>query len=235
MLPRPSDDMFKEIESLLFKFLWKGKGDKTRRSTIISQKNMGGAKMTDVRTMSKCLKIAWIKRLISENGNWKAIALDNAPNIEISYILKSNLLFCDFPIDGLKNNIFWKEVMIIWCSLNYEKEIENPARILLQNLWFNSNIKIGKKIVWFEKWYRKDVKTNRDIVKEDNHTFMSQNEILCKYGISTNFLQYWGLIMAIPKNWKNNLIENRNRHFVGTTKENIDIVISNEKLNKIFL
>ena len=57
----------KEINDLLFKFLWDGKRDKIKRSEMIADYGDGGQKMLDVKTFSKSLKIALIVKYISDD------------------------------------------------------------------------------------------------------------------------------------------------------------------------
>ena len=53
----------KEIEKLIFNFIWDGKPAKIKKSTIIGERKHGGLKMTDFDIMNKALKVAWIPRL----------------------------------------------------------------------------------------------------------------------------------------------------------------------------
>ena len=55
----------KEINDLLFKFLWDGKRDKIKRSEMIADYGDGGQKMLDIMAFN--LKIAWIVKYISDN------------------------------------------------------------------------------------------------------------------------------------------------------------------------
>jgi len=50
----------KEINDLLFKFLWDGKKDNNKRSEMIADYGDGGQKMLDIMAFNKSLKIAWI-------------------------------------------------------------------------------------------------------------------------------------------------------------------------------
>ena len=63
--------VIQELNRLIFKFLWKGVDKVTRLSTI-NDYHKGGLKMIDLETMCKSLRLAWLKRIFSENGGtWK--------------------------------------------------------------------------------------------------------------------------------------------------------------------
>ena len=59
----------------LFRFLWRNKKHKIKRSGLYQDQDRGGIRMTDTNIMFKALKIAWIPRLIkSDKSNWCTIA-----------------------------------------------------------------------------------------------------------------------------------------------------------------
>ena len=62
-----------EVNKLFYLFLWNGKGDKIKRSTMINDYSKGGLKMIDIQAFNKSLKTTWIKKYLdNENqGKWK--------------------------------------------------------------------------------------------------------------------------------------------------------------------
>ena len=54
----------KEINTLLYDFLWESKGDKLKRTQMINDYDKGGLKMIDIKSFNKSLKIKWV------NGNF---------------------------------------------------------------------------------------------------------------------------------------------------------------------
>ena len=62
------------VKTKSFKFLWRNKKDKIKRSGLYQEPDRGGIRMTDLNIMFKALKLAWIPRLLaSDNGNWCTI------------------------------------------------------------------------------------------------------------------------------------------------------------------
>ena len=55
-LPTPSD-ILKTINSILYDFLWNGKGDKIKRTTMINKYEKGGLKMLDIYSFNESLKM----------------------------------------------------------------------------------------------------------------------------------------------------------------------------------
>ena len=62
----------KELNRMLFKFLWKGP-DKVTRLSAINEYDNGGLKMIDLESMIKSLRLAWMKRIFgTSEGAWKS-------------------------------------------------------------------------------------------------------------------------------------------------------------------
>ena len=65
-------EITKQMERMLYKFLWKGPDKVTRLSVISSLKN-GGLNLTDLETQIKALRLSWIPHVLDEQvGPWKS-------------------------------------------------------------------------------------------------------------------------------------------------------------------
>ena len=61
----------KQVNHIIFTFLWKGK-DKVTRLSAINTLEEGGIKMIDIESMMKALRLAWLKRIFNNNDStWK--------------------------------------------------------------------------------------------------------------------------------------------------------------------
>lgn len=66
-----SDEFVKELNRLVYKFLWKGP-DKTIRLSTINDYAKGGLRMIDLDCMIKSLRLAWLQRICNvTEGPWK--------------------------------------------------------------------------------------------------------------------------------------------------------------------
>ena len=85
-IPR-SESFLKTLNTILYKFLWNGKPDKIRRSTISLSYMQGGMKMINIHNFDKSLKISWIKKLITQpNSQWHKLLTVMYRNINKSII-----------------------------------------------------------------------------------------------------------------------------------------------------
>ena len=73
-MPTPTG-FIKQLEKIIFKFLWNGP-DKISRSASINKIKYGGLNITDITTFIKSLRLAWLNKVFAEenNGFWKKIA-----------------------------------------------------------------------------------------------------------------------------------------------------------------
>ena len=62
-----SDSFLKEVNTILYNFLWEGKPDKIKRSTTILKHTHGGLKMVNIYNFDKSLKVTWVKKLLTQS------------------------------------------------------------------------------------------------------------------------------------------------------------------------
>ena len=91
LLLRTPAYMIKEVNWLLFKFLWKGVNKVTRLSTINDYRERG-LRMIDLYSQIKALRLGWMKRIFTpSNDTWTSY---------LQYILRTNGGFL-FIIDSI--------------------------------------------------------------------------------------------------------------------------------------
>ena len=92
------------------------------------------------------------------------------------------------------NNQFWKDVLKSFLDINYKTEI-CEEQILRSPLFYNRNIKIDRKYVYYKTWYDKGIRFVNDLVNQ-NGSFYSYQEV----GIDGNplsILKYQGFIDSL--------------------------------------
>ena len=66
-------EIIKQMERMVYKFLWKGPEKVARLSVINSLKN-GGLNLTDLETQIKAMRLSWISRVLDERVSpWKLV------------------------------------------------------------------------------------------------------------------------------------------------------------------
>ena len=192
-LPEPSPQIMKEINSYFYSFIWGNKPDKISREQLCQVYHKGGVKMTDIFTHSKSLKISWIRRFLTdshkESLTFHMFKLFLPRSFDF-HLYKGSDYYRKMGL--LTSNLFWKEVLLAFSDL-VELLVNDVAR---QPLWNNIRIKINGEVVCFTSWNLRGIRFVNDILQTDG-SFLSYFEFQRKYGIQTNFLQYYGLCNAI--------------------------------------
>ena len=196
-LPDPPTNILNEINALFFKFLWTGKQDRIKRKVVMKDYINGGLKMLNIQSFVMALKISWVRRImkVNENTKWYSLLKTIAPNI-----MQFANLGINFVKHSLKDlNSFWQDVFKAWI---YFSQHTQPNKIwnefLIQPLWYNDNIKVGGKSVFYKNWFEKGVSHILDLI-DNNGQFLSFEEFTNRFGINSNFLSYQGIIQSLKK------------------------------------
>ena len=115
-----TEDLIKEVNSLIYRFIWKG-NDKIKRVALINDIEDGGLRMLDIQSMILAQRAMVLKRFADKNNpsSWK-ITL----NYFLSQIGGELILKCNFDTRKLPIYIpaFYKECLDAWSILNQPSE-----------------------------------------------------------------------------------------------------------------
>ena len=77
-----------------------------------------------------------------------------------------------------------------------------------QLLWCSKHIQVGGSYVFYPHWYNAGIICLGDLLDPKNN-FLSLGDLVIKYNLQKfNYLEYYGLCRAIPRNWKSELKKN---------------------------
>jgi hypothetical protein len=231
VLPSPKLQVIKNVQSIIYKFLWNNKPERIKRSVLLAPKAEGGINMTDIVTQNYSLKIAWVKRIIlndNETPTWSTFITTLFGKVK-DYFWECNLKYEDVSKSFNIKNMFSKEIIEAWCRYHF-CNFENIKDIRDQIIWYNSHIKVNKQVLRYNSWIEKGVMRIRDIILDDG-TVLSHNQFQSKYNIRVNFLQYAGVVKSIPKEWKVALIIDQERK-IAQTKSKIQNILTLPKVSK---
>lgn len=198
-LPDPPEDIFTKLNSIAFKFIWGGKIEKIKRTTMFNTYENGGFKVPNFKLFCKAQKISWIKKLLEDVNisDWKTLLLSDIEKYGGNYIWlceNSKPLF----INSL--NVFWKDVYYAWTTLG--SKITDPDELPHRQLLFHNNcIKIDHKTIFHNDWYTKGIRYINDLLNE-NGDFYTWEDFSAKYEIFNQPFKLFAIIDAIPRNWK---------------------------------
>ena len=106
-------EIIKQMERMIYIFLWKGPDKVTRLSVINSLKN-GGLNLTDLATQIKALRLSWIPRVLDERvGPCKSYLAFHLKKYGGTLLLKCNYDVRDL---NLRLNGFYQQLLVWWAD-----------------------------------------------------------------------------------------------------------------------
>ena len=78
-LPNPSIEIIKDIEDMLYTFIWKSSVNRVKKDIMQKEYQEGGFKMINIHSFILALKSAWIRRLFFNNCKWQNIFIPPLP------------------------------------------------------------------------------------------------------------------------------------------------------------
>jgi hypothetical protein len=229
-LTSPEKKVIKELNKILYKFIYNNGSEKIKRNVMISPYEKGGYKMIDLETYIKAIKLRWIERLISIEGIWKKYITDKI-GPDIKYVTRCNIKYEDLPFK-LPGYNMWNEVWKTWCNENFHNP-EIIDQIMNQSIWWNSNIRINGKPLYKRSWDEAGIKWIQDLITESEtgKRWKTIKEIRSEYKITINTMDYNSIISAVPREWKNKLKQNEENQDEEDYKL-IDQLIDNKRPTK---
>ena len=95
---------------------------------------------------------------------------------------------------------FWTDVLKSWCEFNYFTPV-SKEQVRKQVIWFNLNIKVDNTLIYYEKWCKEGIIRIEDLLDEEDN-FLSISQLNRKHKENFSFMHLYGIINAIPQNWK---------------------------------
>ena len=143
--------------------------------------------MINLKVFMNSIKATWIRRLVYNN--------------KLQDIIKSfDINFEELLETGIENikkhtkkcvNPFWTDVLNVWIDILNAKENLYWEDFLMSPIWYNKNVRIGGRCVFYKEWFKKGVKIINDLVDETG-TFLSLEKLQKRFSIQTNYRAHAG-------------------------------------------
>ena len=224
-LPTPEKEYMRKIDKRFYRFLWRSKPPKIKKSVLEMDYCKGGLKMVNIFSFEKTLKVKWVKQLCTKNDAWTIIPTKYKIHTLLEYGNK-------FPQHLLKSvdNPFWASVIRAFSYLK-DKSCKNPVSIFSEPIWFNEPIKLE----YIKLWDKKGLKCVGDLFNSWGE-LKTREELQISFKICVNFIDYYRMVKAIPEVWLTQIREN----FEDPTHESpwcpmfTRLILSNTKKKPVF-
>ncbi len=195
----------KEINSLLWNFLWDNKYEPVKRSICTQSRDNGGINMPDLQNLVKSRQIMIIKRLLTEDdAKWKEIPMQYIKSLDDAYDEEFFLLNANMPeeeIENCKLPPFYKECIKSWQNMCINrKDPETRIDVLNERLWFNEKIRIENVCLNNKEWAKAGIHKVKDIIGEEGEIL--KDNVRKKLTTGDIVLYINKILKAIPQKWK---------------------------------
>ena len=179
------NQFLKDLNMLLYNFLWNSKPDKINRETVSLNYFDGGLKMVNIFHFEKALKLSWLRKLYTGTTNsWYYLFLHTHDNF--AKFLKLGVGWTKYFLKTVKNK-FWQQVFENWITVQNHHTVRTNIDIMDSTIWYNTDI--FKSDIYYPNWFKKGIHCIGDLVT-CNGKFLSIEEIEQKFDLKVNFLYY---------------------------------------------
>ena len=197
-------EFVKDVNKIIFDFIWKGK-DKVKRSALTSDIEDGGLKAPHLESIIETQRVLCCKKLASNQpSNWKNIILHYLEPVGGKFIF-----CCDFDLKKLpvKLPAFYEECLksFVKCSAANRTSLQdqNEQDLSKAIVWNNKFICVGGRSVYFGNLAGKGILRMGDLISDNNQFIVKSNHKLRELNISPlDFFRLTSVIDAIPAEWR---------------------------------
>ena len=227
-VPNPPDTFFTRMQNICFNFIWSGKSERIKRTTLYNTFEKGGFKVPNIKHFCMAQKIGWVKRLLNDqcNAKWKTLFQSTVRKYGGNMIWLSNE---PQPIFLKQLNPFWQHVFQAWSYTNMQEE---DIAFQKECIFYNKDIKINNKTIFFQEWYIKGITHINDLIDEQGNLY-SWELFSEKFNIQNQSFRYLSLLHSIPRNWKKRIKESSQK-LKNVDSEKIKVVKQVKKPSKLF-
>ena len=188
-IPNPSVFYCKELEKLIFSFIWNGSTHRIKRDVLVQKYEEGGLKMINIKAFISSMKLFWVRQLIVTNRGLSQFIL----NFNQNKFTSCGIEYINILLKSLKNK-FWIDVFKAWVDLHNILESGATAD---SPLFYNPLIHIGGKSFFNKQLFDNNIRYINDIIEEGS-TFLSFDKFCDMYtNVKVNFLEYASIIHAV--------------------------------------
>ena len=204
ILPRPTKRQFELIDSIILKYLWKGKRPKIPLYILRRNKSQGGLRLVDPELRYDALQTRWIQKAVYD-PEFSYVSQWLCPEMGTAF-WKCNLTKSDV-LQVCKIQSAWRDIRVIWAKHTYCEPQTNTV-IRKQIIWYNSSITTKGRFYIPHGIYREfknaGVITVSDLI-DQNCKYLDVENFISKFKLDNNqgvWFAFNKLLSSLPTCWK---------------------------------
>ena len=188
--------MFKQIETIFYKFIWNNKSEKVSREDTKLPEKMGGLNVPDIEKFWMAFKFSWLRRSITTSAFWPKILSEQIFNTYGTRFSPCDLLelgpalLCQ--IGKKLQNKFWSQVLSTTIQVSEGFIFNSPEKLTNSSFWYNPMIKRNNKIVKPADFREisGSVKTLADFFYPCTNKIMSYDDFKSRYNLEISEIKF---------------------------------------------
>ena len=155
------EDICREIDKIIYEYIWKGKKAMIKKSTLIGEYKHGGLKAPHIWSIIKAQQALWIKKYIDSNeAQWK-----NVLDTYLKPCGKTFLCYCNYAVEKLPKTMpkFYLNCLRQWQEII--QLIEYRTTLSQQMVWNNKEICVNGNPVYYDYFREAGLWTIKDLYK----------------------------------------------------------------------
>ena len=220
-----SEDLIKDVNKLLYNFIWNG-NDKIKRTALINDIENGGLRMLDIQAMILSQRVIALKRYIEDYCSpWK-----NVLDILLSDIGGKLILYCNFDTRKLPIYLpdFYKECLDAWSVLN-SSDVISYDDVVNQTIWNNKFILIENKSCFIKHLADQGIVRIGDLIS-DRGRFLESDKLVQARLSPVYLFKLMGIVNSIPNEWRS-IIKQSQQHVCPTSTNTFQVNIDNTNVD----
>ena len=193
VLPTIPKNIVRTMDNIFREFLWSGKKAKIAYPILQNPKDQGGLNLVHLTKKDYALKATWPIILKSEPEYSQLVYHMNRLDAIDEDIWRCNLRPEDVDKIGVRDK-FWEDVLKGWGMFNCYKN----KRIENQILWYNSQIQVRKRPIFWKDVSDKGLKYVHQLFQD--RQYKSDQQVMDEFGLTV--LRFNSLKSATPTDWK---------------------------------
>jgi hypothetical protein len=139
------ENVIREINSIIYEFVWNGKSDKVKRDILEQNYDKGGQKMINMKDIVKSSLVIWIQKYLDNTDRlWKTSFEHFCKVKNLNIFLRSNFEMSELP-KSIPN--YYEQAIKYWSEVSNSTNSKSPITSDMY-IWYNKLFKIGNKTVY---------------------------------------------------------------------------------------
>jgi hypothetical protein len=189
----------KEINSIIWDFIWDGKTNQISRNVCSLPQNKGGMGMVNLNHFIKAKQVKCMHNIIhSELDKWNVIGKYWLTSMDSKFETDFFLCKCsDIKDIGLRKiSKYYLNLLNCWSEFLSLNKINTKENILEQHIFGNSKIRYKRKALFLSNFSKSGFKTVKDIWDQNSKIFVNSTEIFNRLRDKRNWIAEYSRIKA---------------------------------------